>query len=428
MTQFPLRPLWAAMSLAMCGLAHAADGEPSIWSFSGFGTLSAVHSSEREADFAGTIFQPDGAGRTRSTSFDPDSKLGAQVTARFTPQLTGVLQVISQHQHDSSYKPQIEWANLKYDITPQLRARIGRIASPVFMLSETRYVGYANTWARAPQEVYLVAPITNNDGIDATYVVDNGSSVNSFQAFFGQSSAKLNGGEVHSKPTWGFNNTLELGSTTLRAGFTYNRLTVDLNTLSGLIGALRAYGAGAAGVPLPAAQTASAQAFALADTYSARDVGMQTYTLGAAHSMGNWTFMGEFSHFEADAQFGNSNAWYGSVAHRLGDFTPYVLVGQIKSKPRNEPGISTTGLPAGLAAGGARLTAGINALNNVVSPSRKMAAAGVRWDFAKNVAAKLQYDHLSLDDGSQGRLVDPSPAYQPGGTVKLVTLGVDFLF
>src|SRR5690349_21491266 len=75
---------------------------------SGFGTIGAVHSSEAQADYVSTVFQPSGAGHTRSTSFDPDSKLGLQVSVPFNEALSAVLQVVSQHQYDNSYRPMVE--------------------------------------------------------------------------------------------------------------------------------------------------------------------------------------------------------------------------------------------------------------------------------------------------------------------------------
>ncbi len=428
MTHFSVRPLVAAMSLALTGVAHAADGDASIWSFSGFGTVSAVHSNEREADFAGTIFQPYGAGRTRSTSLDPDSKLGAQLTAKFTPQLSGVVQVVSQYQYDNSYTPQVEWANLKYEFTPAFRARIGRIALPAFLLSETRYVGFANTWARPPQEVYAIAPITSNDGVDATYVAHFGDAVNSVQAFYGSNTTKLTTGEAKSKPSWGLNNSLEVGSTTLRAGFIATRLSLDVPALQGLNDGLQSFGNAASAIPSPGIQAAGAQAHELNAKYSLKDIDLKIYSLGASHDTGAWLFIGEYTRFEGNGYFSTSNSWYASVARRLGVFTPYVTVGDTRPKLESEPGITTTGLPGGLAAGAMGLNAGINAVKQSVAASQKLASVGVRWDFMKNAAVKLQYDHLEMGEGSKGRLVNPSPAYQPGGKVDLVTLGVDFLF
>src|SRR5271170_6366605 len=68
----------------------------SVFSFSGFGTVGATHSSEDSADFPAGIFHPNGAGYSRSWSPEVDSLIAGQLSARFTPELSAVLQVIAE--------------------------------------------------------------------------------------------------------------------------------------------------------------------------------------------------------------------------------------------------------------------------------------------------------------------------------------------
>jgi hypothetical protein len=82
---------------------HAVAADPadqgsgaSVFSFSGFGTVGEVHSSQDKADFTAGVFQPNGAGHTRSWSPEVDSLIGGQLSARITPQLSAVVQVIAQ--------------------------------------------------------------------------------------------------------------------------------------------------------------------------------------------------------------------------------------------------------------------------------------------------------------------------------------------
>src|ERR1700689_72307 len=114
-------------------VAGAADSAASMFSFSGFGTLGLVHSDEDQADFASNIFSPNGAGYTRPWSPGVDSKIGAQVDARFTPQISAMIQVISEQNFDNTYTPHVEWANIKYELTPELSVRIGRTVLPSFL-------------------------------------------------------------------------------------------------------------------------------------------------------------------------------------------------------------------------------------------------------------------------------------------------------
>src|ERR1700729_2001166 len=80
---------------------NTADSTQSMFSFSGFGTLGVVHSNDHDADFtSNNIFKPNGTGYSHDWSPDVDSRIGAQVIANFTPQLSAMLQVISEQNYD----------------------------------------------------------------------------------------------------------------------------------------------------------------------------------------------------------------------------------------------------------------------------------------------------------------------------------------
>jgi hypothetical protein len=68
--------------------------------------------------------------RTRRWSTDVDSRLGAQLDATLARHWSAVLQVVGEQGLDNSYRPRVEWANIKYQATPELALRVGRIALP----------------------------------------------------------------------------------------------------------------------------------------------------------------------------------------------------------------------------------------------------------------------------------------------------------
>ena len=90
------------------------DLAPSMFSLNGFGTLGVVHSSDNQADFVSNPAQPKGAGFTDSWSATPDTKLGIQLNAALTDRLSAVVQVMSQYQYDGTFRPDLEWGNVKY--------------------------------------------------------------------------------------------------------------------------------------------------------------------------------------------------------------------------------------------------------------------------------------------------------------------------
>lgn len=122
---------------------HADHADTPMFSFSGFGTLGVVHSSQDQADFTDSVWKPNGAGHRHDWSADVDSRLGLQIIANVTPKLSAVLQVVAEQNYDNSYRPHVEWANIKYAFTPDFDVRVGRIAMPTFLVGDYRKVGYA---------------------------------------------------------------------------------------------------------------------------------------------------------------------------------------------------------------------------------------------------------------------------------------------
>lgn len=411
-----IRQTALAVALLVGAAAQAEEGIE--YKFSGFGTVAATHSSIRSADYVGSRFQPNGAGATRNPDFGPDTKIGGQLSARFNEQWSGVIQVVSQHQYDNSYNPALEWANIKYQPNSDWSFRAGRIALPTYLISDSRFVGYANPWAHVPTEVYSVLAITSNDGVDLTYRKAFGEVNNTFQAYYGVSKAKLpNDAVVKSTPAWGFNDSIELGALTLRAGYSNLSLDITLPSLDGLFAGISGYAAGIAGT----SPAAAAEATAMANKYKLNGMGLSAVCLGVSYDPGNWFVMSELVAFKGDGFLTNSTSWYGTAGYRFGTLTPFISYASTKAKIPVEAGITS------FADGG--LTAGVNATLNQFNGSQNATSVGVRWDAMRNVAVKAQYDQVKLGAGSAGRFNNPDPARFPyGGKVNLLSVSVDFVF
>lgn len=387
------------VALVGCGAlspAVQAQATPEL-KFSGFGTLAAVHSSDANSDFIGTLFQPNGAGHTSSTSLAPDSKLGGQLSAVFSDKLSAVVQVVTQHQYDNSYSPQLEWANVKYQVLPELSVRAGRIAAPSYLLSESRFVGYSYAWARPPVEPYGVLSITSSDGVDGTWRTQIGGTRHAVQAYYGNSSVKFGGGGAKSKPSWGINDSVEIGSLTLRAGYNSLKIDLDVPSVQPLLDAAKQFG------------------FAdIAEKYRLTGLPTSALALGANYDPGDWFVMGEFVDYKGSGFLSDARAWYASAGYRFGSLTPYLVYSSTKAAIEAETGAGPLN---------AMFTGTLYAFN----ATQHTASVGVRWDFMKNVAVKAQYDRVTTGSQSNGRL-HAYPGFVQGSSVNLVTLGVDFVF
>jgi hypothetical protein len=412
-------PVRAVMLVALgwyCGGAHSADNTvdagQSMFSFSGFGTLGVVHSSEHEADFTSTIFKPNGAGYSHDWSPDVDTLIGAQVIANFTPQLSAMLQVISQQNFDNTYTPHVEWANIKYDLTPDVSVRVGRTVLASFLVSDTRNIGYANPWVRPPVEVYSLVPIDSNDGIDTSYRWHIGDVVQTFVGTYGATTSKQpTGGNAVARRQWNISDTLEYGAATLR--IVYQRATLTIDGLDTLFGAFGQFGP---------------QGVALEAKYDPYRKPLEFIGIGAMYNPRDWFVTAEWGTQQLHSVLGESTAWYVSGGYRVAKFTPYLTYGSLKANSNtSDPGLNISTLPPYLAGPAVGLNAALNAVLGSIAV-QSTTSAGVRWDFIRNVDLKLQYDHTRLGAGSPGTLINLQPGFQPGGIVNLFSFAVDFLW
>jgi hypothetical protein len=393
--------------------ARADDAGDPVFSLSGFGTLGVTHSSEHQADFSASNIRPTGAGYTSAWSADVDSRIGVQAVANFTPRWSAVLQVISEQNYDGSYRPHAEWANVKFEVTPDFSVRAGRIVLPAFLVSDHQKVGYANPWVRPPVELYNLVPITNSDGVDASYRVRVGEFTSTVQGIYGGSRPGLpaGGGTAKAKDAKGVSYTGEVGAATVHVA--YLRANVTLNATQPLFDAFRQFGA---------------QGIALADKYDTNDKPFSLLGIGGLYDPGGWFLTGEWGATDNHSAFGKRTAWYASGGYRIGKFTPYLNYAQARARSNaSDPGLSLAGLPPALAGAAAGLNTGLNAVLGTI-PVQTTISVGGRWDFAKNLALKLQYNHIRIGAGSPGTLVNIQPGFQPGGKVDVFSATVDFVF
>jgi hypothetical protein len=394
--------------------AYAAGGDtsPSIFSFSAFGTLGVVHSSEDRADFTASPLAPDGPGFSDAWSPYVDSRLGAQVVARFTPQLSAMLQVISEQRYNDTYTPHVEWANITYQPVPELSLRFGRIVLPTFLISDSRKVGYANPWVRPPVEVYSLSPIFNSDGADVSYKVHLGELVNTVVGTYGQTSFGYpQAGQFSVKRLRVIADTVEYGAATLHIA--YQASSYTYSAADPLFDAFRQFGP---------------QGIALANKYNLDDKPAQVITAGALYDPGKWFATGEWGQRNLNSAAGQASAWYLSGGYRVKKFTPYLTYARSKADSNtSDPGLSLSGLPPNLAGAAAGLNAGLNSFLGTLA-AQKTISLGSRWDVMKNVDLKVQYDHINLGAGSAGTLINVQPDFQRGSTLNVASIAIDFIW
>lgn len=353
----------------------AKDAGQTMIKFSGFGTLGITHSSERRGDYVPDGGFPHGAGLSSDWNTSNTSLFGVQVSGDFTPQLKGVLQVVSEYDSDNTYRPVVEWANIKYSFTPNMFVRIGRIALPTFIYSDSRDVGYSYPWIHPPVDVYRQLAITHNDGVDGSYRYYVGEASNTLKAILGGRATQDRPNSTStSTGIWGVFDTFEYGATTYRLGYQARNVTSHYS--SGVTSA---------------------------------SVRNSDLSAGVIYDPGKWFVMGEWIQRKSTTK---KQAAYISAGYRIDRVTPYLTFS------KDSPASFESDNPAPTASA-------IQRARNAQST----AAFGTRWDFMKNADLKFQYDRIRLSADSNGNLANvPAGTILYGSTFHVISATLDFIF
>jgi len=344
---------------ALCGAAGAADGPE--FKFSGFGTVGAVKTDTDEAQYRANLRQNKGA--DKSVDFGVDSLLGLQGDVKFNDTFSAVGQLLTSRR-DGSDGPVIEWLYGQAQLPAGFKLKLGRMVLPTFMISDSRSVGYAAHWLRAPADVYGLYPSSSFDGGQLQYGTTLGA-VN----LTAQLSANT------AKSTLFVNNAyMELKAPRLLS----LNLVAEAGNWSMRLGQTQAYDSEVEGL---APKTR--------DTFSG---------IGAQYDNGTLLVMSEYATRRQGNSFFESDSWYASAGWRFGAWMPYATVSRYT--------------PKGLFFMGA--------------PDNKLTAVGLRWDLMKNVALKFQAD--AVRNGTVNFLSSSPSFLASPPTVHVYSVAADFVF
>ena len=400
-----------AAALPACALA-ADELTPSSVQFSGFGTLGLVHANTGLADFTDSVLKASGAGATRRWSSDVDTRLAGQVDVAIAPQWSAVLQVLSEQGFDNSYRPQVEWANVKYQVTPDLAVRVGRMALPVFMAAEHRKVGYVYSMVRQPTEVAAGVPITSSDGADVSWRWRTGELRHTTRLQYGRTDMSLEADRrLRARGIVALSHSVDVGAFSARASAIGGDVTVNVSDR--LFDALKQFGPAGA---------------ALADRYSVDDKHISLVSLGMEYDPGDWFVTAEGGRQRSQSLLGTNVALAVGAGYRWRAFTPYIGYSNVRAQsPTQTSGLPAAGLPPQLAYAATALNAGLNQLLTTL-PEQSTASIGTRWDFRANMALKLQFDSVTPHRNSRGTLINTQPGYLAGHAVSVTSMTLDFVF
>ncbi|WP_373990691.1 porin [Duganella sp. BuS-21] len=400
--------LVAAVLAATASLqAQAGAMDDGNLTIGGFGTLGAARSNLDEGQFA-RYNQAEGVGDKARIGLD--SNLGLQASYKINDWLSATAQVLTRKNTSPTFTTDLTWAFLKARINDETSVRVGRVVMPIFLISDYQNVGYANTMMRPPIEMYAQAPVENVDGVDLTYQRAFGDLNLTTVAFVGTSRGKLfvptAGGSVatYRAPAMGLTLTGEYGPFMARVSHARADLTSnDVAPINALTNTLKTVGF-----------TQLANDITLV---SGKKVAFTS--VGATMDWNNIVVQAEYAQRRAKeaVYIPDTNAWYTMVGYRIGKFLPYYSHAAYKGAGR-----SIT-LPGNFPKTGV-LAATVNGV--MTSAEQSSDLIGMRWDFAKSLALKVQVDRIKPGAKSGALIFAPAAGIKKNVTV--VGAALDFVF
>lgn len=394
------KTLHIALAATLAGLAANVRADAPVVTVSGYGTGALTMSDTDQAEF---VTPNQAAGVKKQPRPGADSKLGLQATAVFNDALSLTGQGLVHKYGRDHFGAELTLAFVKMKASDDVSVRLGRIGLPAYLVSDYRSVGYANLMLRAPIELYGQVVMEYFDGADIVYQHTFGATALTAQFGAGNNKTKVPGGSEFSlKPLTSLHVVAENGPFTVRLGRVGARFSsLDNADLAALVAGVN--GAGFPGV---------------ADALKVADAKGSFTSLGLGLDWRDIIVQAEIAKRKTNARVvPDTRAWYAMVAYRAGQFTPYFQHAAVtQGSARAFAELPLTGPYAALSAGAnGAIRAGLQTSN----------AIGLRWDFHKSAALKLQMDRIAPRDGA-GLFVNAAPGFH--GPVRVYAAAVDFVF
>jgi hypothetical protein len=428
----PLIAALLAMPLAIANAYASDEGSGPSVIVTGYGTFAYTATNTDDAEFA----RPNQwSGVKKSAKNGVDSNFGIQGTLVMNDWLQFTAQGLARKIATDEWGAELYWAFAKAKINKEWSVRLGRIGLPIYMISDYRNVGYANTFIRPPVEVYSQVVFDSIDGGDVLWQTTFGDTSVTAQFAAGSTKERVNtvkgtangtplpgNATIEGKSIMALNVVAENGPFTVRVGRAEANVKIDDSArVNALLYGLRAAGTG----------YGFSQLNQLANDLAAdgtKEKGTFT-SLGLGVDWNNIVVQSEFAKRKTRSYIANTTSWYVLGGYRFGKVLPYVMESSLRRDSivaNTVPTSCPAGYPAACTPTMQALRAGVTALTTTATQGEQSTTSlGVRWDFHKSAAFKFQVDRIKPHNGA-GLLLNPAPGFSSDVTV--YSAGVDFVF
>jgi hypothetical protein len=380
------------------------------FTFRGFGTLAATwQDSGEDVAYRRFIGQSRGVA-DGEVELHTDSIAGAQIDFELREGLSLSAQGVTRLRPDGDWHPGLSQGYLRYSPDESLVLRAGRLGYDIYLLAESRQVGYSYLAMRPSPEIYGMLGSDEVDGADVTYTHRLGRGLARMRLFGGGSSNQVafvdgtyddTAADIHGAVL----DYLYRGWTA-RAAIV--RFQYDPDPQLALL---------AAGLEM----TGAPGAVGIARGLSRDELTSNGVQLGLVYDEGPLQAQLLTTHITSDSIAGpDLDAVYAQVGYRLGQWTPFLAY----ASSRDRDAIAATGLPD--LPMFAPLNVGVRQVQSNVRSTLHTTSFGLRYDLSSHFDFKLQIDHISIRSSSL--MLDRR--VPPGGPLDMTVIaaGVDFVF
>lgn len=407
---------YVAVLLAVSGavlaqeLAQEAAAGGSAFTLRGFGTLGLARSSNGQAEVARDLLQPRGLSDHWSGKID--SNVGVQANYLASETIEAVVQAVSRYNYKGNFSPELTELLLKYDPNAYVSLRGGRVGTDFFMHGDSRLIGYSQLVARPNIDYFSSLAVTYLDGADVQVTVPLGEGLLRAKGYYGFLGEKLPFADGYlnlrgSRSLGGYLD-YQAGAWQWRGGLA--RISFK-HSMPPSIGDVQSALTG----------TGVSSALEAADALELQGTDAGYYSLGVVYDQGPLLLQLMLSRLRYDsAAVQDQDSGMFLAGYRIGEVKPFVGYSRARSRePHVSSGLSDAGSGAEINAA----LAGVLAQSHVDQHTYTL---GVRWDFRRDMALKVQADAIRGDRDSVYAVRRESPRWN--GRTNVFTITLDFVF
>lgn len=391
----------------------------------GFGTAGVTFS---DSDNTGVRRRNDTptAAFAGEPDFGIDSNLGLQFSADYNNVLSFTTQLLLREQYDTNLEDYIHFAFASFTPKPWVTLRAGRLPIDAYYMSDSANIAYTNPFVRPPPNFYGQVIFHHFKGGDialrqpiARGVLELRGAYGRFdaiQALTEDAIARIDMRDfstatvIYNRESWTYRYSF------LRT--VIHSRSVSPEHMSQLAASI-----------LPVISEMSPDAvLALSDFSNAAHSEVNKHALTLVRDDGQTLLQSEISKITyGEAKNSSYRSGYVAFGWYKGAFMPYAMISRIISKGRYDSATGTQTLNSIFKKQrlSAQLAISDITANMVTAAANTTYSLGLRWDFAKNLAFKVQYEHHDLESGF---LMAVKPNKVLDKKLNTLSLNIDFIF